>query len=105
MQGTQLLCRMFSAALTATTLRINVLDVAGALCSEDQFELILPLIVRDNAMLSSTYYHFREFRTKSALLNVLRYFGYHPNELNSYHAGSYVEGILGLIAIHFDDEV
>jgi len=56
-------------------------------------------------MLSSTYYHFREFTSKAALVNVLRYFGDHPNDLNSFRAESYIEGILKLLTIYLDDEV
>jgi TIR domain/Pentapeptide repeats (8 copies) len=86
-------------------LRINILDTAGALCSEDQFETILPLMIHDDAMLSSTYYHFREFKSRVSLVNLLRYFKQHPNELNSYHAESYIEGIIQLFRTFVDQEI
>jgi hypothetical protein len=103
--GPDLVPKILEAMGAHDPLRINILDVAGAICSEDQFDVVLPLIIADPAMLSSTYYHFREFTSKAALVNVLRYFGKDPNELNSYHAESYVEDILKLLKVYFDDEI
>jgi hypothetical protein len=86
-------------------LHINIVDLIGALTDETQLELTLHVILRTNAGLSATYSHFRELKSRGALLAVLRFFLDHPNELNSIRAEGYVEPILKLIPRFWEEEV
>ncbi len=84
---------------------LNILDAACSLVDETQFELVFPLMFGENAMLSSTFYHFRELQSRHALVNTLRYFQRHLEQLNSMRAGGYVEPILQLLPRYFDKEI
>jgi hypothetical protein len=84
---------------------LNILDAACSLVDETQFELVFPLMVAENAMLSSTFHHFRELQSRQALVNTLRYFLKHIGQLNSTRAGGYVEPILQLLPRYFDKEI
>jgi hypothetical protein len=86
-------------------LHINIVDLLGALTDETQLAITLPVILRTNAGLSATYYHFRELKSRVALIEVLRYFLNHPNDLNSIRAEGYVEPILKLIPRYWDNEI
>ena len=52
----------------------NILNLDGAVCDDTQIVLVLPLIVEADSLLSNSFYHFREFRSRDALLAVLRFF-------------------------------
>jgi hypothetical protein len=94
------------AALTDDDpIRINVVDAVGALADAAQLQEVLPLILRTDAGLSSTYYHFRELRSREALVAVLRYFGCQPQEFDSIRAAGYVEPVLAQLPDHFDEDV
>jgi hypothetical protein len=84
---------------------LNILDAACSLADETQFELVFPLMFAENAMLSSTFYHFRTLRSRDALVNTLHYFRQHIQQLNSMRAGGYVEPILQLLPQYFDEEI
>jgi hypothetical protein len=84
---------------------LNILDAACSLVDETQFELVFPLMFAENAMLSSTFHHFRELQSRQALVNTLRYFLKHIEQLNSMRAGGYVEPILQLLPRYFDKEI
>jgi hypothetical protein len=86
-------------------LHINVVDAIGALADAAQLTDVLPLILRTDAGLSSTYYHFRELRSREALVAVLKYFGRNPQELDSIRAGGYVDPVLARLPDFFDEEV
>jgi hypothetical protein len=86
-------------------LHMNFLDMVGALIDESQIHAVLPLILRENAMLSAAYYHFRALTSRDALIQTLRYFREHPNELNIFRAESYIEPILELLPRFFDAEI
>jgi hypothetical protein len=86
-------------------LHINLLDMIGALIDESQIHTVLPLILRENAMLSSTYYHFREFKSRDALIQTLRYFPEHASALNTIRAEGYIEPIMELLPRFFDAEI
>jgi hypothetical protein len=86
-------------------LHMNFLDMVGALIDESQIKTLLPLIFRENAMLSATYYHFRELKSRDALLQTLQYFIPHASELNVIRAEAYVEPIFELLTQFFDAEV
>lgn len=86
-------------------LEINIVDAAGALGSDAQIPEVLPAILRTNAGLSATYYRFREFTSKRAVVELLRYFQAHPQDLNSIQARGYVEPVFEQIPKHWDEEV
>lgn len=86
-------------------LHINVVDLLGALTSEAQLSMTLPIILRTNAGLSAAYSHFRELKSRNALLETLRYFLAHPNDLNSIRAEGYVRPIFELIPRYWDREI
>jgi hypothetical protein len=86
-------------------LYINILDTIGALIDESQIPTVLPLLIRENAMLSAAYYHFRELKTREALVQVLLYFLAHPDHLNVIREEAYVEPVLELLPTVFDAEI
>ena len=84
---------------------LNILDAACSLVDETQFDLVFPLMFSENAMLSSTYYHFRELRSRAVLVKTLTYFERHIVQLNSTRPDAYVEPILRQLPIYFDQEI
>jgi hypothetical protein len=86
-------------------LDLNIRDCICALAREDQLSTVFPIMFQTNGMLSSVYYHMREFRSRAALIQTIRYFISHPQEMNTIRAGGYVEPILKLIRTHFDEEI
>ena len=83
----------------------NILDLVGAVCDETQLNIVLPMVVKADAMLSNTFYHFREFRSREALVETLRYFATHPEELTWIRSEGYVEPIIKLIPQYWDREI
>jgi hypothetical protein len=81
---------------------LNILDAACSLVDETQFDAVFPLMFSENAMLSSTFYHFRELRSREVLVKTLTYFERHIDQLNSTRPGAYVEPILQLLPNYFD---
>jgi len=86
-------------------LHTNFLDMLGSIVDESQIHLLLPFIFHENAMLSSAYYHFRQFKSRDALVAMLHYFLEHPNELNTYRAEAYIEPVIELLPRFFDGEL
>src|SRR5215471_14620930 len=82
-------------------LHLNLLDMIGALIDESQIRTVLPFILRENATLSATYYHFQKLKSRDAIIQTLRYFLEHPNELNIIRAESYIEPIIELLRQFF----
>ncbi|MGA2814226.1 MAG: hypothetical protein ABSG16_22740, partial [Candidatus Acidiferrum sp.] len=83
----------------------NVLDLIGAVCDDTQITLVLPLIVAADSLLSNSFYHFREFRSRDALLAVLRFFVGRPEELTWVRGEGYVEPIIKLLPKLWDGEI
>lgn len=83
----------------------NVLDLVGAVCDESQLNIVLPMVVEADTMLSNTFYHFRDFRSREALVETLRYFAAHPEELTWIRSEGYVEPIIKLIPEFWDAEI
>jgi len=90
---------------TGDPLHMNFLDMVGALIDEAQIKTALPLVLRENAMLSANYYHFREFTSRDALIQTLQYFVAHANEVNVIRAEAYVEPIIELLPQFFAAEI
>ena len=94
------------AALTdGDLIRTTFVDAIGALADAAQLSVVLPLILRTDAMLSATYYHLRELRSREALMAVLEYLAREPQEFDSIRANGYVEPILFTLPEHFDEEI
>jgi hypothetical protein len=81
----------------------EVLDCIGALCDESQISAVLPLLLTAGTILNASFYHFREFRSREALLQTLSYFGTRPHELNVIRADGYLEPMLRLICKYWDE--
>lgn len=96
---------LLEALDTQDPLYINMLDAVGALIDETQIQIVLPIILRENAMLSAAYYHFRELTTRGALHELLDFFRQNPQNLTTIRAEGYVEPILETIPIFFDAEI
>lgn len=77
----------------------------GAIIDEPQIPTVLPLIFHENAMLTAAYYHCREFKSREAFLQTLRYFVEHPDDLNTIRAEGYVEPIFELLPNVLDPEI
>jgi hypothetical protein len=83
----------------------NLLDLIGAVCDESQFEFVLPLIVEADGLLSNSFYHLRGFKSRDALLAVLRFFAQRPEELTWVRGEGYVEPILKMLPKLWDGEI
>jgi hypothetical protein len=80
----------------------EILDAIGSLSDESQMSLVLPLLLETGSILSSAFYHFREFRSREAVLAMLDYFVARPNDLNVIRVDGYLEPLLKLIAKYWD---
>jgi hypothetical protein len=84
---------------------INLIDAIGSLCTPAQFPQVLPLLRQTNAGLSSTYYHFRELKSREALDATIAYLVANPSVLHGFHMDSYLQPIVDLIPDHWDDHL
>lgn len=80
----------------------EILDVTGALSDESQIATVLPLLLATGNILSSAFYHFREFRSRAAVLAMLDYFAARPEDLNIIRAEGYLEPLLKLLPEYWD---
>lgn len=80
----------------------EILDVTGALSDESQIATVLPLLLATGNILSSAFYHFREFRSRAAVLAMLDYFAARPEDLNIIRAEGYLEPLLKLLPKYWD---
>jgi hypothetical protein len=83
----------------------EILDSIGALGDESQIPLVLPLLLAAGNILSASFYHFREFRSRQAVLEMLGYFAAHPHDLNVIRAEGYLEPVLNLLPKYWDEMV
>jgi hypothetical protein len=44
---------------------INIIDAIGSLCTAADFKVVLPILERTDAGLSSTYYHFVKSKART----------------------------------------
>jgi gamma-glutamylcyclotransferase (GGCT)/AIG2-like uncharacterized protein YtfP len=83
----------------------EILDATGALSEESQIAIVLPLLLAAGSILNSAFYHFREFRSRDAVLATLSYFAARPDDLNSVRAEGYLEPLLKLLTNYWDGAV
>jgi hypothetical protein len=94
------------AALTdGDPIRRDFVDAIGALADAAQLPMVLPLILRTDAVLSATYYHFRELRSREALVAMLQDLAREPQEFDRIRAKGYVEPILDTLPDYFNEEI
>jgi hypothetical protein len=94
------------AALTdGDPIRNNVVDAIGALADLAQLPKVLPLVLRAPAMLTATYFHFRELRSREALLAVMLLLVREPQGFDTIHAKGYLEPILFTLPEYFDSQI
>jgi hypothetical protein len=86
-------------------LHVNIEDAIGAVCSEAQIATVLPIVSGAHAMLSNTFYHFREFKSRRALIETLRYLSLNPDFLTEFRSEGYIEPIIKLIPKYWDTEI
>jgi hypothetical protein len=93
---------LLSALDRADPLYNELLDVIGSLCDESQIASVLLLLLETGNILSSAFYHFREFRSREAVLAMLDYFVARPHDLNVIRADGYLEPLLRLLPKYWD---
>jgi hypothetical protein len=81
----------------------EILDSLGTLCDESQIPRVLPLLLAAGGILSASFYHFREFRSRQAVLAMLDYFRANPHDLNVIRAEGYLEPLVNLLAKYWDE--
>jgi HEAT repeat protein len=84
-------------------LQEEILDSLGSLCDESQIPRLLPLLLAAGGILSASFYHFREFRSREAVLAMLDYFRANPHDLNVIRAESYLEPLVNLLSKYWDE--
>ena len=83
----------------------TVLDTIGSISNESQFVDIIPQLIHAQGMLSNAFYHFREFSSREAVVNVLRFAVQCPTDFDSIRAEGYLEPLIKAIAKSWDQEV
>jgi len=96
---------LFAFADPTDTYYINVLDTIGSICAPADIPGVLPLLRSTNAMLSSAFYHFREFTSREALVAAIDYATANPSTLDGYELDSYLEPLFDLIPQHWSNDI
>jgi hypothetical protein len=99
------IAELVSALAADDPLRENLVDAIGTIANAENIPLVLDLALEANATLSATYYHFRELRSREALVIVLRYLVQRPRALSNNRADGYVDPILLALPDYFDAEI
>ena len=89
----------------ADPFRINVADCIGSLATEQDIARVLPIILDAGAMLSNSFYRFREFKTREALLAALQIGVDQPQILMVNRSDSYLKPIFNLLHTYWDSEI
>jgi hypothetical protein len=103
--GPELLPELIAFLDRSDPLYDEILDTIGALSNESQISTVLPLLLAATSILGSSFHHFREFRSREALLQVLVYFSARPHELSTIRAEGYIEPILKLLPKYWDEMI
>jgi hypothetical protein len=96
---------LIRCANTEDDLHINVIDRIGSLSTPTDLPRVLPLLASTNAMLSATYYHFRELNTKAALTATIDYLRSHPEHLDGHRIDAYLSPIIDLIPTFWENDL
>jgi hypothetical protein len=96
---------LVSALVADDPVRQDLVDAIGAIADAGSIPQVLDLVLETGAVLSATYYHFRELRSREALVAVLQYLARKPRELNNYRAYGYIKPILLTLPDYFDAEI
>jgi hypothetical protein len=75
------------------------------LVAEADLQRVLPLLAVGNAMLSATFYHFREFHSELALTTVLEFLAANPGFLVAHQIDAYLDPIIDLLQEFWGDHV
>jgi len=97
--------RLFEILDMEDPFHLSILDAIGALMQEQDIPVVLPVLVRTNAMVSSAFFRFRRFTSREALEQVLKYLVDNPRLVEEMRIDSYIEPIWNLIRIHWDDDI
>lgn len=82
---------------TADPLHLSLVDCIAALMDERAIPTVFPLLLRENAMVSSAFYRFREIRSEGALHQVLDYLIANPRDIIQRRTSSYLDPIWDLL--------
>lgn len=96
---------LIAFALRDDVYYVNILDAIGSLCTPKDFPRVLPLLEHTQAGLSATFYHFRELKTREALVAVIDYLRVNPGTLNGHNLDSYLEPVIDLIPEFWGSEI
>lgn len=87
------------------SLRLSLVDAAGALIDEQDIATVLPVLQRTDAMVTSAFYRFRQFRSREALEAVLDYLIANPTTILGRRIDGYIEPVWGLIDRFWDEQI
>ena len=89
----------------ADPLHDHVLDCIGALTESDQLRRVLPLLLGTETMLSAAFYHFRELRSRDAVIETLRILISDPATSDRTQIDAYLKPIVEALRENMDEEV
>ena len=89
----------------ADPLHDYVLDCIGALTESGQLRRVLPLLLGTKTMLSAAFYHFRELRSRDAVIETLRILISDPATLDRTQIDAYLKPIVEALRENMDEEV
>jgi len=84
---------------------LSIADAIGSLCTPADFPAVLPLIEHTHAGLSATFYHFRKLVTREALIAAIEFLIANPASFHDYQLDSYLEPIIDLIPVYWNDNI
>jgi len=97
--------RLIALVDPSDPLDAEILDTAGALTDESGLSTVLPLLLAADGSLGASIYHFRQLRSREALIETLRFLAARPSEINRIRAEAYLEPILKLLPKYWDDQI
>jgi hypothetical protein len=84
---------------------INLVDCIGSLARPQDIPKVLPLLRSTDAMLSATYYRFREFRSREFVALALEYLRDRPTDFQARRVDAYLEPAVEQIPEYWDHEL
>ena len=101
----QLVDTLFGNLDEADPFHVHVLDCIGALTEYSQLRRVLPLLLGTDTMLTAAFYHFRELRSRDAVIETLRILIDDPATLDQTRVESYLKPIIEALRDNMDEEV